>query len=126
MSVRHGFLLLQPMQLPLLCAAKPLQLLPTPHVTVLRRLIKSACIRLGVMAYGSTADQHRSGDQQQPGAIAERMEQRLEASGSTRGLKEQELQQQTSEFIQLTLAALEGDNGSNIATAGWELSLIHI
>mgnify|MGYP001952187748 FL=1 len=44
----------------------------------------------------------------------------LEASGSTRGLKEQELQQQTSEFIQLTLAALEGDNGSNIATAGWE------
>jgi len=44
----------------------------------------------------------------------------LEASGSTRNLKEQELQQQTSEFLQLTLAALESDNGSNIATAGWE------
>ncbi len=38
----------------------------------------------------------------------------LEASGSTRNLKEQELQQQTSEFLQLTLAALESDNGSNI------------
>ncbi|WP_070885345.1 STAS domain-containing protein [Pseudomonas sp. D1-3] len=44
----------------------------------------------------------------------------LEASGSTRNLKEQELQQQTSEFLQLTLAALESDSGSNIATAGWE------
>ncbi|UQY34022.1 STAS domain-containing protein [Pseudomonas fulva] len=44
----------------------------------------------------------------------------LEASGSTRNLKEQELQQQTSEFLQLTLAALESDNGSNIATPGWE------
>jgi len=44
----------------------------------------------------------------------------LEASGATRNLKEQELQQQTSEFLQLTLAALESDSGSNIATPGWE------
>ncbi|MBD9397136.1 STAS domain-containing protein [Pseudomonas sp. PDM11] len=44
----------------------------------------------------------------------------LEASGATRNLKEQDLQQQTSEFLQLTLAALESDSGSNIATPGWE------
>ncbi|OLU27336.1 polyvinylalcohol dehydrogenase [Pseudomonas sp. PA15(2017)] len=44
----------------------------------------------------------------------------LEASGSTRNLKEQELQQQTAEFLQLTLAALEGESGSNIASPAWE------
>ncbi|WP_027909568.1 STAS domain-containing protein [Pseudomonas sp. URMO17WK12:I4] len=44
----------------------------------------------------------------------------LEASGATRNLKEQDLQQQTSEFLQLTLAALESDSGSNIATPDWE------
>ena len=44
----------------------------------------------------------------------------LEASGATRNLKEQELQQQTSEFLQLTLGALQSESGSNIATPAWE------
>ncbi len=44
----------------------------------------------------------------------------LEASGATRNIKEQELHQQTAEFLQLTLAALEGEGGSNIATPDWE------
>lgn len=44
----------------------------------------------------------------------------LEASGSTRNIKEQELQQQTAEFLQLTLDALEGEGGSNIALPAWE------
>ncbi|OLU13667.1 polyvinylalcohol dehydrogenase [Pseudomonas sp. PA1(2017)] len=44
----------------------------------------------------------------------------LEASGASRNIKEQELHQQTAEFLQLTLAALEGEGGSNIATPEWE------
>lgn len=44
----------------------------------------------------------------------------LEASGATRNIKEQELQQQTTEFLQLTLDALEGEGGSNIALPAWE------
>ncbi len=44
----------------------------------------------------------------------------LEASGATRNIKEQELQQQTAEFLQLTLDALEGEGGSNIALPAWE------
>ena len=44
----------------------------------------------------------------------------LEASGATRNIKEQELQQQTAEFLQLTLDTLEGEGGSNIALPAWE------
>lgn len=44
----------------------------------------------------------------------------LEASGSTRNLKEQDLQQQTAEFLQLTIAGLENGNGSSVSAVGWE------
>ena len=44
----------------------------------------------------------------------------LEASGSTRNIKQQDLQQQTAEFLQLTLDALEGEGGSSIAAPAWE------
>lgn len=41
-------------------------------------------------------------------------------SGATRNLKEHDLQQQTSEFLQLVVSGLENDNGTNIAAPGWE------
>ena len=44
----------------------------------------------------------------------------LETSGATRNLKEQDLKQQTSEFLQLIVAGLEKGNGQNVAAAGWE------
>ncbi|MCW2293546.1 rsbT co-antagonist protein RsbR [Pseudomonas sp. BIGb0408] len=44
----------------------------------------------------------------------------LEASGSTRNLKEQDLQQQTAEFLQLTIVGLENGGAANIAAASWE------
>lgn len=44
----------------------------------------------------------------------------LEASGATRNLKEQDLQQQTNEFLQLLIAGLETQTGENIVTAGWD------
>ncbi|WP_175654021.1 STAS domain-containing protein [Pseudomonas sp. Marseille-P9899] len=44
----------------------------------------------------------------------------LEESGSTRNLKEHELQQQTSEFLQLVTNGLENNSGTNINTPGWE------
>ena len=44
----------------------------------------------------------------------------LEASGATRNLKENDVQQQTREFLQLVIAGLENNNGQNIAAAGWE------
>ena len=44
----------------------------------------------------------------------------LEANGSTRNLKENDLQQQTSEFLQGVTTGLENNNGTNINTPGWE------
>ncbi|MDR9752634.1 STAS domain-containing protein [Pseudomonas sp. SZMC_28357] len=44
----------------------------------------------------------------------------LEASGATRNLKEQDLKQQTSEFLSLIVNGLERDSGQNIAAAGWD------
>ena len=44
----------------------------------------------------------------------------LEASGATRNLKENDVQQQTREFLQLVIAGLENNNGQNVAAAGWE------
>lgn len=44
----------------------------------------------------------------------------LETSGATRNLKEQDLKQQTSEFLQLLIAGLDKGNGQNIAAAGWD------
>lgn len=44
----------------------------------------------------------------------------LEASGATRNLKENDVQQQTREFLQLVIAGLENNNGQQIAAAGWE------
>ncbi|BAP45271.1 STAS domain-containing protein [Pseudomonas sp. 21LCFQ02] len=43
----------------------------------------------------------------------------LQASGATRNLKEHDLQQQTSEFINLLSAGLENGNGSSLAISGW-------
>ena len=43
----------------------------------------------------------------------------LEANGATRNLKEQDLQQQTSDFLQLILEGIRNDSGSNIAAPGW-------
>ncbi|MEI7049191.1 STAS domain-containing protein [Pseudomonas koreensis] len=44
----------------------------------------------------------------------------LEASGATRNLKDHDLQQQTSEFLQLVINGLQDDNGTNINAPGWE------
>lgn len=44
----------------------------------------------------------------------------LETNGSTRNLKENDLQQQTSEFLQGVTTGLENNNGTNINTPGWE------
>jgi len=44
----------------------------------------------------------------------------LEASGATRNLKEQEVKQQTSDFLQLIIAGLDAGNGSNVAASGWD------
>ncbi|KPG94867.1 polyvinylalcohol dehydrogenase [Pseudomonas sp. RIT-PI-q] len=44
----------------------------------------------------------------------------LEASGASRNLKEQDLQQQTSEFLHLIISGLERGNGQNVATPGWD------
>ena len=44
----------------------------------------------------------------------------LEAGGATRNLKEQDLKQQTSEFLQLIVSGLEKGNGQNVATPGWD------
>lgn len=44
----------------------------------------------------------------------------LQDSGATRNLKEQDLQQQTNEFLQLLIAGLETQTGENIGTAGWD------
>ena len=43
----------------------------------------------------------------------------LQASGATRNLKEQDLQQQTSEFLNLLSTGLENGNGPSIAVSGW-------
>ncbi|MCO8164937.1 STAS domain-containing protein [Pseudomonas sp. 21LCFQ010] len=43
----------------------------------------------------------------------------LQASGATRNLKEHDLQQQTSEFINLLSAGLENGNGSSLAIGAW-------
>jgi rsbT co-antagonist protein RsbR len=44
----------------------------------------------------------------------------LEATGATRNLKDHELQQQASEFLQLVISGLQDDNGTNINAPGWE------
>ncbi|MFW3895715.1 STAS domain-containing protein [Pseudomonas putida] len=44
----------------------------------------------------------------------------LEDKGTTRNLKEQELQQQTQEFLQLLISSLQSRTGENIGTAGWD------
>lgn len=44
----------------------------------------------------------------------------LEAAGATRNLKDQDLQQQTSEFLQLVLNGLQNGNSQNIAAPGWD------
>jgi len=44
----------------------------------------------------------------------------LEDKGATRNLKEHDLQQQTSEFLNLLIASLESRTGENIGTSGWD------
>lgn len=44
----------------------------------------------------------------------------LEASGATRNLKDQDLKQQTTEFLQLLIGGLNDGNGLNLAAAGWD------
>jgi len=44
----------------------------------------------------------------------------LEASGATRNLKEQDLKQQTVDFLNLIIAGLEQDAGQNINASGWD------
>ncbi len=43
-----------------------------------------------------------------------------EANGATRNLKEDELKQQTADFLQLLIKAMEGDSGNNLAAANWD------
>lgn len=44
----------------------------------------------------------------------------LEDKGATRNLKEQDLQQQTNEFLQLLISGMETKTGENIGTTGWD------
>ncbi|MGE8149711.1 STAS domain-containing protein [Pseudomonas vancouverensis] len=44
----------------------------------------------------------------------------LENSGATRNLKEQDLKQQTSEFLHLLVRGLQNGNTQNINTPGWD------
>lgn len=44
----------------------------------------------------------------------------LEASGATRNLKDQDLKQQTTDFLQLIVSGLNDGNGLNVASAGWD------
>jgi len=44
----------------------------------------------------------------------------LEAGGATRNIKEQDLKQQTSQFLQLIISGLENGNGKNVATSSWD------
>jgi rsbT co-antagonist protein RsbR len=43
-----------------------------------------------------------------------------EATGATRNVKEHDLKQQTSEFLQLLIAGLENGNGPNVNAPGWD------
>jgi len=44
----------------------------------------------------------------------------LEANGVTRNIREQDLRQETREFLQLVVDGLRNESGTNIATEGWE------
>jgi len=44
----------------------------------------------------------------------------LEANGATRNIREQDLRQETREFLQLVVDGLRNESGTNIATEGWE------
>ena len=44
----------------------------------------------------------------------------LESSGATRNLKDQDLQQQTSQFLELIISGLKSGNGQNISAPGWD------
>ncbi|MFJ4376029.1 STAS domain-containing protein [Pseudomonas japonica] len=44
----------------------------------------------------------------------------LEASGATRNIREQDLQQQADDFLHLLIAGLENQAGTNIGTGGWD------
>ncbi|MBZ9783696.1 STAS domain-containing protein [Pseudomonas sp. REP124] len=44
----------------------------------------------------------------------------LEASGATRNIKDQDLKQQTTDFLQLIVSGLNDGNGLNVASAGWD------
>lgn len=46
--------------------------------------------------------------------------QRLEANGASRNVKEQDLKQQTAQFLQLIVAGLEQGNGQNVTAPGWD------
>ena len=46
--------------------------------------------------------------------------QRLETNGASRNVKEQDLEQQTAELLQLIVAGLEKGNGQNVAAPGWD------
>jgi rsbT co-antagonist protein RsbR len=44
----------------------------------------------------------------------------LEANGAARNLKEQDLKQQTAEFLHLVVNGLEKGNGLSVAAPGWD------
>jgi rsbT co-antagonist protein RsbR len=44
----------------------------------------------------------------------------LEANGATRNIREQDLRQETREFLQLVVDGLRNESGTNIAAEGWE------
>jgi len=44
----------------------------------------------------------------------------LEANGVTRNIREQDLRQETREFLQLVVDGLRNESGTNIAAEGWE------
>jgi rsbT co-antagonist protein RsbR len=44
----------------------------------------------------------------------------LEANGAARNIKEQDLRQETRDFLQLVVDGLRSESGGNIAAAGWE------
>ena len=44
----------------------------------------------------------------------------LEANGATRNIREQDLREETREFMQLLVDGLRNENGGNIAASGWD------
>ena len=50
----------------------------------------------------------------------------LETTGANRNLKDQDVKQQTNEFLQLLLSGLKSESGTNISSTGWEATRLFL